>query len=69
MSGKYEKKGNKPKRKWVKILLIFCLVVIALIGAIFAFLWSKLDMIQFDNEVDYSAYEETLPQQQRTHTQ
>lgn len=60
MAGKYERKREKPKKKWPKILLAFCLVIIALIGGIFAFLWSKLDRIQFDNEVDYQVYAETL---------
>lgn len=71
MAGKYEKKREKPtkksgkqNKKWKKLLLAVLLVIVALIGGVFAFLWAKLDLIQYDNEVDYSAYAETVPQQE-----
>lgn len=69
MAGKFEKprqgasgkpkKTVKPdgsKKKWPMVLLVVTLAVIAVIGGAVAFLWAKLDLIQFDNEVDYNVY-------------
>ena len=51
---KKKKKGNGPK-----ILLIVGSVLLILVLAAVAFLYSKLDLIQFDDEVDKDVYSET----------
>lgn len=54
--GKYLKPTPKRKRPVLKIILIILLILMILIGAVAAFLWTKLDLIQFENEIDYSVY-------------
>lgn len=52
------------KMKWIKKHKIFISVLVIILGlflAIFGFIWAKLDLIQYDNEVDYSAYYNTQP--------
>lgn len=49
---------QSPKRKHtlLKLILMIILVLFLLAAAAVAFLWSKLELIQFDNEIDYSLY-------------
>lgn len=50
--------------QWIKkhkILIIVLSVILALILAVFGFLWSKLDLIQYEDEVDYDVYNTTSP--------
>lgn len=51
--GKFQQ--AKKNRSW-KVVLIIVLAVVLLMAAVFCFIWQKLDLIQFDNEVDKSAY-------------
>lgn len=46
--------------KWMKkhkIITGFLILILLLILFVFWFLWSKLDLIQYDNEIDKSVYE------------
>ena len=70
MGGKYLK--NKPvtaikptnkKKKWKVVVLSIFLLLIVLICGVVAFFWSKLDLIEYDNEVNYDVYRETTSQQ------
>lgn len=64
--GKYEKpkaintkKVKKPRKKMnvvLKVILIFLLILFLLVGTVAGYLWSKLDLIQFEDEIDNSAY-------------
>lgn len=57
--GKYSKEPSKPRKKipvFLKIILIVLLILALLVGAVVAFLWFKLDLIQFENEIDNSVY-------------
>lgn len=47
------------KRKFWTIILVVVLVIFILIAAVFGFLWSKLDLIQFADEIDDSDYYRT----------
>lgn len=53
---KYMKEKPKKRRTWLKVLLIILLLIFFLIGGIFAFLWAKLDLIQYEDEIDYGVY-------------
>lgn len=63
-SGKYSgqtkpAKKQKPRKKMNKVLLgilIFFLILILLIVAVVWFLWAKLDLIEFEDEIDKSVY-------------
>ena len=50
------------KHPVLKGLLIAGLAVIVLIGILAAYLWNKLDLIVYDNEIDHSAYETIDPE-------
>lgn len=74
MAGKYERKktpvARKPKKQKAKkgkvillTLLGLLLALLVLVGGVLAFLWFKLDMIRYDDEVDYGVYTETVVQQ------
>ena len=53
------------KHPVLKGLLIAGLVLLVLAGALALYLWNKLDLIVFDNEMDHSIYETmTLPEDQ-----
>lgn len=54
--GKYSKEPKKKMPVFLKVILIFFLAVILLGGAVVWFLWSKLELIQFENEIDNSVY-------------
>lgn len=54
--GKFENPSPKKKRTFWKAILIILLVLFLLLAAVGAFLWSKLDLIQFADEIDNSAY-------------
>lgn len=64
--GKYENpqgKGIQPekpkKRKMnivLKTLLIIILILAVVVGIVAGILWSKLDLIEYDNEIDKSVY-------------
>ena len=50
--------------QWIKKhknLIIVLSVILALILAPFGFHWSKLDLIQYEDEVDYDVYNTTFP--------
>ena len=53
------KGGNGKRGKNVILTVLLCFVIIA--GAVFAFFWSKLDLIQYDNEINYGVYSGTEP--------
>lgn len=53
------KGGNGKRGKSVILTVLLCFVIIA--GAVFAFFWSKLDLIQYDNEINYGVYSGTEP--------
>lgn len=76
MAGKYEKKNaesvNKSikkkkarkSKKWLIVLGAVLFAMLVLVGCVLAFLWSKLDLIRYDNEVDYGVYtEQTIEQE------
>lgn len=57
--GKYERKvPKKLKRKHpiLKVLLIILLILLLLICAVVGYIWTKLDLIQFADEIDNSVY-------------
>ena len=57
--GKYERKVPKKVKKKhpvLKVFLIILMMLLLLIAAVVGFLWSKLDLIQYDDEIDKSAY-------------
>lgn len=57
--GKYSKEALKPRKKmpvFLKIILIILLILVLLVGSVVAFLWFKLDLIEFENEIDNSVY-------------
>lgn len=54
--GKYSKPTTKKKHPVFRVILIILLVLLLLIAAVVAFLWSKLDLIQFVDEIDNSVY-------------
>lgn len=57
--GKYSNESPKPRKKvpvFLKIILIILLILVLLVGGVVAFLWFKLDLIQFENEIDNSVY-------------
>lgn len=59
---KYLRKKPK-KRKMNRVLLtilIILLILLVLFGIVFVFLWTKLDLIQFSDEFDNSAYYSTF---------
>lgn len=50
--------------QWIKkhkVLIIILSILLTLILAVFAFLWAKLDLIQYEDEVDYDVYNTTAP--------
>lgn len=60
----YIQKEDEIFMQWIKkhkILIIVLSVILALILAVLGFLWAKLDLIQFENEVDYDVYNTTSP--------
>ena len=57
--GKYSKEPYKSPKKmsvFLKVLLVILLILVLLAGAVVWFLWAKLDLIQFEDEIDNSAY-------------
>lgn len=54
---KYLKPKDKPRFVWLKVLLIILLVILLLVGSVVAFVWHKLDLIQYDDEIDYGVYQ------------
>ncbi|MBR3973228.1 MAG: LCP family protein [Oscillospiraceae bacterium] len=54
--GKYSNKPKKKKPVILKVILVILLVLILLVGAVVWFLWAKLDLIQFEDEIDNSVY-------------
>jgi len=57
--GKYSKETPKPRKRmpvFLKVILIILLILALLVGAVVVFLWSKLDLIEFENEIDHSVY-------------
>lgn len=50
--------GNYKSRKFVRFLMIFLLVVFILVFAAVAFLWNKLDLINFADEFHFQLSEE-----------
>lgn len=48
-------------KKYLKVTVCIIILFVVLFGTAFAFLWAKLDLIQFDDEIDYSVYSASLP--------
>jgi len=54
--GKYSKEVPKKKHPVRNTVLIVLLILLILIGAVFLYFWSRLDLIQFDDEIDKTVY-------------
>lgn len=50
MEKKFEK-SHKKRHTWLKVLLAVVLVILLLLAAVVVFVWSKLNLIQFENEI------------------
>lgn len=61
--GKYERpkamKAKRPKKKMniiLKIFLILLLLILLMVSSVVGYIWLKLDLIQYDNEIDKTVY-------------
>lgn len=61
--GPYSKNESKKKHTFLKLILIILLVLVLLIGAVVGFIWSKLDLLQYDDgTMETIASDETVPE-------
>lgn len=59
--GTYSKKETKKKHTFLKVILIILLILVLLVGAVAGFVWSKLELLQYDDgTIETTSYEDII---------